>query len=114
MTRGSPNFAGGRRGVAALIEGHEGDTERCELLDECDQVSNIASEAIQSPYDEYIEAATAAVNQQAIERQSTVLRPADAVVDAVGCPIPRGDVAPVLRELVLGLLVERTDAGQNH
>ena len=104
-------LAGGCRGVDALVERHERDAERLQLLEQRDQVPEVPSEAIQSPDDQHIEAATSGVDEQAIERRPTVLRPADAAVDVLhGRPTPRGDVAPDLRKLVLRLLVERADA----
>jgi hypothetical protein len=76
-----------------------------------DQMTNIAAEPFQSPAHQHIEPTTPSVSDQLIQSRSAILGSADASVDILlSRPAPSLDISPEFLKLVLGLLIERTDA----
>jgi hypothetical protein len=104
--------------VDPLVQGHERDTERVQLLEQGDQVSKVAAQAIESPDDQHIKPPAPGVGEQVIEGRLPVLCAADAAVDVFGDrPATGPGVPPQLRELVFRFLVVRRDAsvdGRSH
>jgi hypothetical protein len=86
----------GRRGcVDALGERDERNSERLHVLEECDQVLQVATESIQSPDDEDIEPPPLAIHEEVVKCGTTVLRAADTektrdVLARAGMPLPTG------------------------
>jgi hypothetical protein len=106
-------LAGGRCGVDALAERDECDAERLQVLEQRDQVLQVAPKAIEPPAHQYVKLPAARVFDEAVEGRPGGLGPAHAVVDVLHGRVPAtgGHVAAELGELVLGLLVERGDTG---
>jgi len=66
----------------------------------------IASESVQTPAHQHVEASAPGVFQQAIESRTLVLRATDARIDVFGClPATGLTVAAKLQELVLAGLI---------
>ena len=76
-------------------------------------MSEVAPQAVEPPADQHVDPSPSGIADQAVKRRPTVFGPADSVVDVLHrrIPAPRPHVPPQLGELVLGLLVERRDAG---
>ena len=99
-----------RRGVDAFAQRDEREAERLQVLEQRDQVLQVASQPIELPRHQHVELAAPRVRHEPVERRPAVGRAAHAVID--GCLLAAGrDVAAQLGELVLGLLVEIGDAG---
>jgi hypothetical protein len=98
------------REIDTFIQRKERDAECREVVDERDQVLQVAAQPIELPGHDDVELPMPRVLHQAIEGRPPVLGPRDAVVDVFdGRPAAGFDVAPELDELVLGFLVEGAD-----
>jgi hypothetical protein len=67
-------LARGRRTVNSFPEAHERDAERLKFLDECDQVAEVATKAIEPPGDHDIKTALPGVSDERVEGRSALLR----------------------------------------
>jgi hypothetical protein len=100
--------AGGRRCVDAHGEADERDAERLEILQQRDQVLQVAAKPIEPPADHDVEPAALGIGQKPIESGASVLRPAHPAVDILRCgPASRLDVSTEFLQLVLGFLIQR-------
>src|SRR5436190_12517024 len=107
-------LAGRRCGVDALVQRHERDAERRELLQHREQVPKVAAEAIEAPYHDHVESAPPRLRQQMIERWPPILCAAHAAVDVVdGVPRSRLDIATKFLKLVFRFLIERGNTSVN-
>lgn len=102
-----------RRGaVDALAQTYERHTDMLEVFEHGHEVPEVASESIQTPADQHVEASALGVPEQAIEGGSPVLRTTDARIDVFGAgPATSLAVTPKLQELVLARLIAGRDAG---
>ena len=73
----------------------------------------IPPQAVEPPADQHVDPSPSGIADQAVEGGAAILGPRDAVVDVLDgrIPAPRPDVPAEFNELILGLLVERRDAG---
>jgi hypothetical protein len=100
-------FAGRRRGVNAFRQTDKRDSQRLQLVEERDQVFQIAPEPIEPPADQDVEPAAPGVRNQLVERRPPILRTGDTPIDVLnGRPVPSLRVAPELLKLILRLLLE--------
>ena len=99
-------LAGRRRGVDALGQTHERNAERLQLLQQRDQVLQVASESIKPPANQHVKPSTLGIGQELVESGATILRPADAAIDVLDCrPAPsarRSAATPRAGSLVPG------------
>ena len=83
------------------------DAERLQLVEQRDQVLEVAPEPIESPAHQHVEPAPLGIGQELIERRATILRPAHPAIDVLDRrPASGADVPPQLLQLVLRLLVD--------
>jgi hypothetical protein len=97
-----------RRGrVDAFSEADEADTQRLQFLEQQHQVAEVASEAIETPADQRVEAPSLGVPYELVERGPALLRAAHAVVDVLTRDRPAAGPAVLgqFGDLVLGVLV---------
>src|SRR5262249_24594714 len=73
----------GRGRVDAFGQTDEGHAERLELLEQRDEVLQVAPEAIQTPADEHVEPTALGVANEGIQRWPPLLRPAHATVNVL-------------------------------
>jgi hypothetical protein len=106
--------AGRARSVDALAQRHESDADGLQLIEQQDQVPQIAAQPIEPPAHQDVEPASFGIGDELIERGSSILCPAYTAVDVLdGGPAPRLDVASEFSKLILGILIGRTDASVN-
>jgi hypothetical protein len=99
------------RGVDAFSETDEGDTECLKVIEQRNQVFEVAAEPIEAPAHEHVGLPTPSIGNELVESWPLVLRTADATVYVLDCaPATSLNVAPKLLKLILGLLVEGRDA----
>jgi len=85
---------------------------RLQLVEQCDQVFEIAPESIKTPADQHVEPAAPGVSDEIIERRPPILRSRHALIDVLDRrPVARLHVASNLLQLILRLLLESRDAG---
>src|SRR5713101_5221755 len=77
-------FSRGRRAIDALAQTHERDAHRLKLLEQRDEMFQVAAEAIESPAHDDVKLPAARIDDEAIERRPAVLRPAHAAVNVLG------------------------------
>jgi hypothetical protein len=63
------------RGVDPFTERDEGDPDGLEIIEERDEVLQVAPEPIQPPADEHIEPSALGILQERIQGRPTILRP---------------------------------------
>ena len=105
--------AGGAE-VQALLQRHERNVQRLEILEHRQEMFQIPSDSIERPAHHYVDFRSPRVEQQSIQTRPAVLRPAHLVgVFGMNNPAPRLAVATELEELVLAGLgsVGGADAG---
>ena len=105
--------AGGAE-VQALLQRHERDVQRLEILEHRQEMFQIPADSIERPAHHYVDFRSPRVEQQSIQTRPAVLRPAHLVgVFSMNNPAPRVAVATELEELVLAGLgsVGGADAG---
>src|SRR5688500_1908629 len=72
-----------RAGVDPFAERDEGDAARLPLVEQQDEVTQVASEAIKAPAEDRLHFVPARVRRQLVERWPAVLRPAATVIDVL-------------------------------
>ena len=104
-------FSGRRRRVDALGERDEIHAERLQVLEQRDEVLQAASEPVEPPAHDDIEAPSHGVPNQLIKGRAVLDRPTDPLIDILArLPASNRDVFPKLLELVFDLLVVRAHA----
>ena len=106
--------AAGGAEVQALLQRHERNVQRLEILEHRQKVFQIPSDPIERPAHHDVDFRSPGVEQQSIQTRPAVLRPAHLVrVFSMNNPAPRVAVATELEELVLAGLgsVGSADAG---
>jgi hypothetical protein len=105
-------FPGGRRGVDAFGQADERDPERLQVLQQCDQVLQVATEPIKSPAHDDIEPPPLGISNQRIESGAAILRSTHPTIDILdGRPASGRAEGARFRKLILWLLIDRRNAG---
>ena len=84
--------SGGRRGVDSLSQADERDSERLQIVEQCDQVLQRSPEPIEPPTHEHIEPAPLGIRQELVEGRASFSRTRDALVDILGWDQPRASM----------------------
>jgi hypothetical protein len=105
----------GRGEVQTFLEADEGHAALMELLNGRDDVRQAPAEAVETPNADRVELAPAGLRHQAIERRPAVFAAGDAFVAELAGdgPLPAGDIAAELEELVVDGLGIGTDTAVN-
>jgi hypothetical protein len=105
-------FSGGRRGVDAFSQADERDSERLQVLQQSDQVLQVATEPIESPAHDDIEFPPLRVSNQRVESGAAIFRTAHSTINVLdGRPATSRAEAMKFLKLVLWLLIDRRNAG---
>jgi hypothetical protein len=78
-----------RAAIDPFVQATESDAERAYLVQRHDQVLQVASESVEAPYHEHVEAAAPGIDCQAIECRPAFLGAADPAVDVFSDAQPR-------------------------